>query len=103
MTVHSSPLDTWASIIPEFEKLNTLNAFHVQPCTTQGAEAFWTAIAKLPSLRKVSATSIAIPPRLDVQFPHLVELCMHLLWPIQTEQWAQSFVFIFTEMPSLEK
>ena len=101
LDIHTVPLGNWVHRLQYHERMTSIELCRVEPRDEQTDAVFWTAISKLPNVTTIKVDSVPLWPALNLQFPHIISLKFHL-WPNTAEEWACSFVAIFTQMPNLE-
>ena len=77
LDINTSPIADWAPRLQYFKRLKKLDVARNKPRSLQAETTFWTAVSQLPSLKIVHADTIPIPPRLELRFPHLIDLRLY--------------------------
>jgi len=102
LDIHDSPLDSVASRLRLFRRLKSVRAaVGINERNPPAEPLFWSAVSELPNLRIVSIRAIPLPPQFKLQLPQVVTLDLSLS-EVEAEEWAHSFVAVFTQMSGLE-
>ena len=88
----------WVHKLPSFENLKYIEIQDAQNAETSACCKIWTAISDL-QISIVEETSVPYPLTLDLQFPHLVHVCLEVSPP--EGNWERTFVTVFSRMPNL--
>jgi hypothetical protein len=102
LDINTSPITDWAHQLQYFKKLKKLNLHRINPRDLEAETTFWTAVSQLPNLKIIQADTLPIPPRLDLSFPHVINLQLIFVVDMDRGEWSQSVITIFKQMPGLE-
>jgi hypothetical protein len=107
LSIFSLPLGDWAGLLQRFESLKAIIVRRDLPKNLQAESTFWIAVSQMPKLTTVRVKAIPLPPRLNISFPQLVHLEIHLrsfvgISRIEIGEVSNSILAIFTFMPALE-
>ena len=103
LEIHTIPLGSWAHRVANLEIMTEMELVRIQPRDEETDAIFWTGISKLSNLTTVTVDAVPLSPTLKLQFPHIINLDLHLWWPITAREWAYSLDAVFKQFPSLEK
>ena len=82
--------------------MTAIELVRIQPRDEETDAIFWTGISKLANLTTITVDAVPLSPTLNLQFPHIINLALHLWWPITAHEWAYSLDAVFKQFPSLE-
>ena len=102
LDVDTVPLGNWVHRLQYHEIMTSIEFCYIQPRDEQTDAIFWTAISQLPNVTTLEVDSVPLSPTLDLCFPQILSLKLHLWWNILADEWAYSFDAVFKQMPSLE-
>jgi hypothetical protein len=100
---HTIPLGSWAHRVANLESMTEIELARIQPRNEESDAIFWTGISKLPKVTTVMIDALPLSPSLNLTFPHIINLDLHLSWPITPHEWAYSLDSVLKQFPSLEK
>ena len=103
LEIQNIPLASWAHCVANLERMTTIELFRVDPRNEEADSIFWSGISKLPNVTTVIAIAVPLSPTLNLQFPQIIDLDLHLPRTIPAREWAYSLDGIFKQFPSLEK
>jgi len=92
LDINISPITDWAPQLQCFQRLQGLEVARVQPRNVQAETTFWTAVSQLPNLKIIEADTIPIPPRLELCFPHVIDLGLYFLIDMDYGELSRSVV-----------